>query len=177
MAQLLPRSGADRGRPKTILILAMEPLFPKVRASQERIYRMAERLARDHTVDVATTVRNPVELEQSREHLRAVCRAFHPITPINPQGSQLRRKLRRAEYLLLHAPRHHPHHYFYGGHRRVTAQVADIVRRPAPSSPMSPAHASCHQSATSPRKMRLTSADWSSSADGPERMVRPDSRM
>jgi glycosyltransferase involved in cell wall biosynthesis len=129
MAQLLPRSGADRGRPKTILILAMEPLFPKVRASQERIYRMAERLARDHTVDVATTVRDPVELEQSREHLRAVCRAFHPITPINPQGSQLRRKLRRAEYLLLHAPRHHPHHYFYGGHRRVTAQVADIVRQ------------------------------------------------
>ena len=33
------------------------------------------------------------------------------------------------------------------------------------------------QSARSPRKMRLTSADWSSSADGPLRMVRPDSRM
>jgi hypothetical protein len=33
------------------------------------------------------------------------------------------------------------------------------------------------QSARSPRKMRLTSADWSSSADGPVRMVRPDSRM
>ena len=33
------------------------------------------------------------------------------------------------------------------------------------------------QSATSPRKMRLPSADWSSSADGPDRMVRPDSRM
>ena len=107
----------------------MEPLFPKVKASQERIYRMAERLSRDHTVDVATTVRDPDELEQSRAHLRAVCRAFHPITPINPHGSQLQRKLRRAEYLLLHAPRHHPHHYFYGGHPRVTAQVADIVRR------------------------------------------------
>jgi hypothetical protein len=112
MAQLLPCPAADRGTPKTILILAMEPLFPKVKASQERIYRMAERLSRDHTVDVATTVRDPVELEQSREHLRAVCRAFHPITPINPHGSQLQRKLRRAEYLLLHAPRHHPHHYF-----------------------------------------------------------------
>jgi hypothetical protein len=33
------------------------------------------------------------------------------------------------------------------------------------------------QSATSPRKIRLTSADWSSSADGPDRIVRPDSMM
>ena len=32
-------------------------------------------------------------------------------------------------------------------------------------------------SAMSPRKMRLTSGDSSSSADGPVRMVRPDSRM
>jgi hypothetical protein len=30
---------------------------------------------------------------------------------------------------------------------------------------------------TSPRKIRLTSADWSSSDDGPLRMVRPDSRI
>src|SRR5215468_1447857 len=114
---------------KKILIVSMEALVPRVTASRERIYRMVERLARDHAVDVATTVRDAAEAAESRALLRGVCRAFHPITPINPLGSQLRRKLRAAEFLLLHRPRHHPHHYFYGGHPRVLAQLAELVDR------------------------------------------------
>ena len=43
----------------------MEPLFPKVKASQERIYRMAERLARDHTVNVATRSRPSIPMGTS----------------------------------------------------------------------------------------------------------------
>jgi glycosyltransferase involved in cell wall biosynthesis len=123
------RPATGPGGPKRILIVAMESVFPKVKASQERVYRMAERLSRDHVVDVATTARDDVELEESRAHLGPVCRAFHPIAPINPAGSQLWRKLRGAEYYLLHRPRHHPHPWVYGGHPRVTAQLADLVRR------------------------------------------------
>jgi|GEM_PF-2286535 len=114
---------------KKILLIHLESLFPKVMASQERVYRIAERLAKEHMVDVATTVRDDVELNESKKHLSAVCRHFYPIEPINPMGSQWKRKTRRIEYFLKNCFLHHPYHYFYGGHHRVMAQLANIIKR------------------------------------------------
>jgi len=114
---------------KAILLVHMECLFPRVTGNQERVYRMAERLSRDHVVDVATTVLNDGELAASREGLRGVCRAFHPIAPINPTRRPLARKLRRLQFLAVRRLLHHPHQYFYGGHPAVTAQLGDLVRQ------------------------------------------------
>ncbi|MES2352836.1 MAG: glycosyltransferase family 4 protein [Pseudomonadota bacterium] len=123
------QQSAPNLREKRILLVHLDSLFPKVMASQERVYRMAERLSRDHIVDVATTVRDELELEESRKHLHGVCNTFYPIIPINPMRNQIKRKIRRIEYYLYNRLRQYPHHYFYGGHPKIMAQLANIVKR------------------------------------------------
>jgi glycosyltransferase involved in cell wall biosynthesis len=114
---------------KKILITHLDALFPKVMANQDFVYRMVKRLSRDHIVDIATTVRNDQELSESRKHLGEICNTFYPITPINPETSILKRKLRGAQFWFNHQFFHIPHYYFYAGHNTVMRQIQNIVER------------------------------------------------
>jgi glycosyltransferase involved in cell wall biosynthesis len=113
---------------KKILVVHLESLFPKVMASQDTVFKMVKRLSQDHVVDIATTVRNDIELSESRKNFAGICNAFHPIVPINPENSQLRRKLSGLQFLLHERAFGHPYHYFYAGRNSVMSQLARIVR-------------------------------------------------
>lgn len=115
-------------REKRILVTHLDALFPKVMASQDTVFKMVKRLARDHIVDIATTVRTDYELAESQRNLAGVCNAFYPITPINPADSQLRRKLHSLQFGLYHLARGYPHHYFYAGRKSVLSQLTGIVQ-------------------------------------------------
>src|SRR5438445_13421780 len=80
---------------KTILIANAFSIFPKTMANQDRIFNMVKRLAQAHIVDFVTPVRNEVELTQSMEHLKPVCRRFFPIVAINPTNNHAKRKFHR----------------------------------------------------------------------------------
>jgi glycosyltransferase involved in cell wall biosynthesis len=112
---------------KRILVTHLDALFPKVMASQDHAYKMVKRLAQDHIVDIATTVRNEQELIESRRHLEGICNTFYPIVPINPENDIFKRKLRGAQFWLNHLISHAPHHYFYAGRRTVMRQLQRIV--------------------------------------------------
>jgi glycosyltransferase involved in cell wall biosynthesis len=114
-------------RSKKILVVHLDSLFPKVMASQDTVYKMVKRLAQDHVVDLATTVRDGQELELSRSRLDGVCRKFYPIRPINPRNSQIRRKTRGLQFAIYERLFHWPHHYFYAGHQTVMAQLKSIA--------------------------------------------------
>src|SRR5689334_17258094 len=114
---------------KKILIVHLDALFPKVMASQDTVFKMVKRLSRDHRVDIATTVRNDLELTESRKRLAGICNAFYPIVPINPEGSQIRRKLAGMQFMLHQRLFGTPHHYFYAGRESVMSQLAAIVAR------------------------------------------------
>src|ERR1700704_2578748 len=112
---------------KKILIVHLESLFPKVMASQDTVFKMVKRLSRDHTVDIATTVRSDAELTESRKNFSGICNAFYPIAPINPEDSQFRRKLSGLQFLLYERAFGYPYHYFYAGRNSVMSQLARIV--------------------------------------------------
>src|SRR4051794_33436141 len=114
---------------KKILIVHLDSLFPKVMASQDTVFKMVKRLSQDHVVDIATTVRNDVEFAESRKNLAGICNVFYPIVPINPERSQIRRKLAGLQFLLHERLWGHPLHYFYAGHDSVMSQLAGIVER------------------------------------------------
>ena len=117
-------TSANRRR---ILVVHLDSIFPKVMASQDTVFKMVCRLAVDHDVDIATTVRDQTELDESRQRFAGVCRAFHPIVPVNPATSQIRRKLRRLQFHVYNRLFGYPHHYFYAGRPSVMRQLAALV--------------------------------------------------
>ena len=78
---------------KKILIINSVSLFPLVMASQDRVYKMAKRLAQDHTVDVAAIVTNSNELNMSKENLKNYINNFYPIFSLNFNKNKMLRKL------------------------------------------------------------------------------------
>ena len=96
-------------------------------ASQDTVFKMVKRLAPDHIVDIATTVRSDAELTESRKNFSGICNAFYPIAPINPEDSQFRRKLSGLQFLLYERAFGYPYHYFYAGRDSVMSQLARIV--------------------------------------------------
>lgn len=114
---------------KKILIINSVSLFPLVMASQDRVYKMAKRLAQDHTVDVAAIVTSSNELEMSKKNLNNCTNNFYPIFSLNFNKNKMLRKLIGAywflNYLLFGIPLRH----FYWGHRKIIKQIKHIVDR------------------------------------------------
>jgi len=61
---------------KKILIVNPISLFPKVMASQDRVYNMIKRLSKYHIVDVATHVKSNYQLLKSQNELKNICNKF-----------------------------------------------------------------------------------------------------
>lgn len=112
---------------KKILIVMGGPLFPKTMASQDRVYKMIKRLSMDHTVDVATFIRDNHEKEVSQQNLNDVCRNFYPIPAINPKGSFFKRGFHRVKYLFLYYLAGASRYYYYYGNKKSINKIVDII--------------------------------------------------
>lgn len=114
-------------RKKKILVINSISLFPKVMASQDRVFNMIKRLSQDHLVDVVTRVRDNIELEESRKNLEGVCNKFHPIQAVNPTNSILKRKYYGLKYLLYYQLFKYPLNYFHYNHKYYLSKFHEII--------------------------------------------------
>ncbi|QQS35533.1 MAG: glycosyltransferase [Ignavibacteriales bacterium] len=112
---------------KKILILSPLSIFPKIMASQERTYRIAERLSKDHIVDIAAIIRNENELKESNEKLKSVCNKFYPVHAVNPSNNNFKRKLYGIKFLISNKLKKIPEDYFYSTQKPYIKFLADII--------------------------------------------------
>jgi glycosyltransferase involved in cell wall biosynthesis len=78
---------------KTILIVYSASIFPIVMASQDRVFNMIKRLAKDHIVDFAFIDRGNNDLKLNMDGLQGICRKIIPIPALNPYGRKIKRIL------------------------------------------------------------------------------------
>ena len=71
-----------------------------IMASQNRVFNMAKRLAKDHSITIATIVTNSSEEKLSRENLNSVSIKFQPIYSLNYNKNKIQKKLLGARWLL-----------------------------------------------------------------------------
>ena len=114
---------------KKILIINPISLFPKVMASQDRVFNMIKRLARDHQVDVVTFVKDEAELRLSAENLKNVCHRFYPINAVNPAHSPWRRGFYHFKYLCFKYFFRHPANYFYYNQKHYLKKLFALIER------------------------------------------------
>lgn len=112
---------------KKILILSPLSIFPKIMASQERTYRMAERFSKDHIVDLAAIVRNENELKESLEKLKPVCNKFYPIHAVNPSNDNFKRKLYGIKFLVKNKLSKIPEDYFYSTQKPYVKFLTELI--------------------------------------------------
>ena len=113
---------------KKILVVSHTSLFPKVMASQDRVFTLIKRLSKDHLVDVVTTYRNDHELTESRKHLEPICNKFFPLLAINPSHSHFKRKYHRLLSYYGYYVHGMPHLHYYSTHKEYTSAIAEIMR-------------------------------------------------
>jgi glycosyltransferase involved in cell wall biosynthesis len=116
-------------RRKKILVINPISLFPKVMASQDRIFHMVKRLSCDHLVDLATPIRNENELQESMEKLAGVCNKFYPIPAVNPSENLLKRKFYGLGSLFYYYLFKYPGNFFYNSRKYYLSKFSEILSK------------------------------------------------
>jgi len=114
-------------RKKKILVINPISLFPKVMASQDRVFNMIKRLSHDHSVDVVTRVRDDAELNESRKNLEDCCSQFFPLPALNPRDNILKRGFYAFKYSFYRHIFKYPANYFYYTHKYYLSRLSDII--------------------------------------------------
>lgn len=112
---------------KKILVLSPLSIFPKIMASQERTFRLVERLSKDHIVDVAAIIRNDNELKESFENLKPVSNQFYPIHAVNQSDDKIKRKLYGIKFLLKNRMLKIPEDYFYSTQKPYIKFLTNLI--------------------------------------------------
>jgi glycosyltransferase involved in cell wall biosynthesis len=113
---------------KKILAISAGSLFPTVMASQDRILKMIVRLARDHSVEMASIVRTSSEIDLSRKNLKPYDIRFHPVRALNFNRTRLAKKILGAQWYAHYLLFGLSSRYYYWGHRIIIRQLREIIR-------------------------------------------------
>jgi glycosyltransferase involved in cell wall biosynthesis len=117
----------NRMSKKKILILSPLSIYPKIMASQERTFRIIERLSKDHIVDVAAIIRNENELRESIEKLKPISNNFYPVPAVNPTNDKFKRKLYGLRFLVVNKLKKIPEDYFYSTQKSYIKFLKEII--------------------------------------------------
>ncbi len=114
---------------KRILIVHPIALYPKVMASQDRLINMIKRLAQEHTVDVATYVKDKIQLRESMANVPSLCDRFFPIVTINARHKRVRSRFHSLKFFLAKKFLHTPVLYSHYTHRRYFRILDRIIQQ------------------------------------------------
>ncbi len=115
---------------KKILLVFPISVFPKVMASQDRVWNMVKRFSVDHSVDIATICNNQDEINESKIMFAKYVNNFFPIVPPNFRNKKriLIRIIVRLGFWVKHYLLGYSERYYYWGNKLVIKQLLKIIR-------------------------------------------------
>ena len=98
-----------------------------IMASQNRVFNMAKRLAKDHSITIATIVTNSSEEKLSRENLNSVSIKFQPIYSLNYNKNKIQKKLLGARWLLSYILFGMSSREYYWNNKKIIKQLENLI--------------------------------------------------
>ncbi len=113
---------------KKILIINYISVFPKIMASQDRVFNLAKRLSLDHDVTVVTSYKNDLqknisELEFKKQNIKYV-----GVKAVNNDSNNFYKYIIGLKFLIYHYFFFHTNDYYYAGSNHFNKAVSKIIR-------------------------------------------------
>lgn len=112
---------------KSILIVYSASIFPVVMGSQDRVYNIIKRLAKDHVVDFAFIDRGNDDLKHTLNGLNGHCRKIIPIPALNPYCKKSKRIFLGLKVRALNIITGLPFAYLYQSQKKYTDSLRKII--------------------------------------------------